>query len=546
MAAVPQPRVAPEVKDERTLASQWNKLIVHREELASFISVKLHEASASTVQVARDSPFSYLEMVYMLALHALLHDLARPHTNTSASVFAAGTPNPTIASEVVTLVESYLLGSMSMVRELRKSLLHTCMGWTLLSMVLRAYSVALTEVLAPPGAGPRCLQFLQRAVDGLSSSPQRGDALTVAHPILLHTARVAQQPAVGLRLLAAPLVRFSARTDGVSLADYAAYYVEGGHLLAQLGRWEAALDTLYNVVAMNESATFGSLEKVENIHDLYEGRLYRMPGLPKEDPCGDRYVPSPQEVASAWQLYTEAVKLSHLGIITAYGGGNPLEFFDTDKVKNTGLAHPAFKTTHLSATVIAGAAKGRATETRVAFYTRLLALASLRQGSQWATMSTTHVEVWKQDRLLPYVVEAGKSLSRHVILDLAQQFDTLYLHDIVAAIEAAGTGPSDATPDTREQFTLDLLRTMVASEELECVVEPPMHTNSTTTTARPSRVVHLAIPAKTGAHTVAELAVQRGEVAQQIRHIAALREQMAEYQVEVQRWGKRIQEELRL
>ncbi|GET93323.1 hypothetical protein, conserved [Leishmania tarentolae] len=198
--------------------------------------------------------------IYMTAAHAIHSGLAAPVRWTTAqnSPFRRSMhverapPSRTEAAQVVVSVcERLLLPNVKVAGACFSKLLReTAMGVPLLALVLRAYGEAAVHLLSAHSEGP---QYLQSCIDHLVlatytfTDAMSDDALTIAHPILLHVACLSGRTQDAMQLLRRPIFSVNPMLTGIGLSDYVAYHAEAALLLAALEQYESAMYALVPV-----------------------------------------------------------------------------------------------------------------------------------------------------------------------------------------------------------------------------------------------------------------------------------------------------------
>ncbi|CAJ1036285.1 hypothetical protein, conserved [Leishmania lindenbergi] len=221
------------------------------------------ESFLKTQLTKRSAPIDTLTIftiIYVAAVHAIHCGLAAPVRWITAqdSPFRPSMPvehalpSRTEAARVIASVCEQLLLSNAKVASMyfSKLLRETAMGVPLLALVLRAYGEAAVDVLSARSEDRQdlqsCVEHLALATHTFSDSTS-DDALTIAHPILLHVARVSGCTQDAMQLLCRPIYSVSPMLTGIGLSDYIAYYAEAALLLAAHEQYASAMYALVPV-----------------------------------------------------------------------------------------------------------------------------------------------------------------------------------------------------------------------------------------------------------------------------------------------------------
>ncbi|KAG5490124.1 hypothetical protein JKF63_00243 [Porcisia hertigi] len=240
---------------ENALQQSWASLLqlegaalnLFCSEAESFLKVQLAKTTAPTDDVA------IFIIIYVAALHAIHAGLAAPVRWTTAqdSPFRASMstepplPARTEAARVIASVcERILLVNAEMASGYFGNLLReTAMGVPLLALVLRTYGEVAVDIL--PGNSEvaqypqSCINHLVLATHTLTEATS-DDTLTIAHPILLHVARVSGCTREVIQLLSRPTYCINPLLTGIGLSDYVAHYAEAALFLAAHEQYESA------------------------------------------------------------------------------------------------------------------------------------------------------------------------------------------------------------------------------------------------------------------------------------------------------------------
>ncbi|KAG5465554.1 hypothetical protein CUR178_00259 [Leishmania enriettii] len=259
LAALPRTGIR---EAEKVLRQSWSSLLKLKDEARTrfcadaecFLERQVAKKPAPTDSLA------ILTIIYVTAVHVIHSGLAAPVRwvtaqdspfRSSAPVERSSPSRAEAARVVVSVCERHLLANDKVASVYFGNLLHeTAMGVPLLALVLRAYGEATVDVLSAHSEGPR---YLQSCIDHLALATRiftegtSDGTLTIAHPILLHVARVSGCTEAAMQLLSRPIYSVSPMLTGISLSDYVAYYAEAALMLAAQEQYESAMYALVPV-----------------------------------------------------------------------------------------------------------------------------------------------------------------------------------------------------------------------------------------------------------------------------------------------------------
>ncbi|CBZ26097.1 conserved hypothetical protein [Leishmania mexicana MHOM/GT/2001/U1103] len=272
---------------ENVLRQSWPSLLKLRGEAKTRVCADAESflKAQLTNRPAPSDTLAIFTTIYVTAVHAIHSGLVAPVRWATAqeSPFRRSMPveralpSRTEAARVVTSVcERLLLANAEVAGAYFSKLLReTAMGVPLLALVLRAYGEAAVNVLSAHSEEPQyienCIHHLVLATYKFTEA-MSDDALTIAHPILLHVARVSGHTPDAMQLLCRPIYSVSPMLTGIGLFDYVAYHAEAALLLAALEQYESAM---YALVPVNQlSPTRGTREgEIGNRGGAGEGDL---------------------------------------------------------------------------------------------------------------------------------------------------------------------------------------------------------------------------------------------------------------------------------
>ncbi|CAC9550429.1 conserved hypothetical protein [Leishmania infantum JPCM5] len=261
---------------ENVLRQSWPSLLKLKDEAQtrfcadaeSFLKAQL------TNRPAPSDTLAIFTTVYVTAVHAIHSGLVAPVRWTKAqdSPFRPSMPVERVlpsrreaARVVASVCERLLLANAKVAGAYFSKLLReTAMGVPLLALVLRAYGEAAVGVLSAHSEDP---PYLQSCIHHLVLATYKftvamsDDALTIAHPILLHVARVSGRTQDAMQLLCRPIYSVSPMLTGIGLSDYVAYHAEAALLLAALEQYESAMYALTPVSQLSPTRGMPEGEK---------------------------------------------------------------------------------------------------------------------------------------------------------------------------------------------------------------------------------------------------------------------------------------------
>ncbi|KPI87012.1 hypothetical protein ABL78_3924 [Leptomonas seymouri] len=247
------------------LCLKKDKCIQLCNEVVSFFDSRLLKDAA---QDASNTPSKNLASVdafvevYLAALYAIHTGLATSLAWRTAQASRLGEGRlvsseahsacNTAAEFLIRICEKYFLRTRDIAQCRFQCLLkETGMGVPLLSVVLYAYSSAVTDVLANTNDDAsrrhvdRCLEHLRMASEVFTlTNNDAKDQLTIAHPIVLHVMRVSGRVQGALQFFQQPVRSVNPILTGVGIADYVTYYAEAALILASLSEYASAFYAL--------------------------------------------------------------------------------------------------------------------------------------------------------------------------------------------------------------------------------------------------------------------------------------------------------------